>query len=577
MNNSFRSQSVVDHPAVPAQRVCLYLLLVMVVVGFGCSSPRPITGGKEADKPEEPVKPTAPEEPEVPPYHPPAMAEEISPYLTYSIETPYADIPDTPREFRGAWIATVDNIDWPSEPGLPVKQQKMELTAMMDRAKSLRMNAIILQVRPAADAFYHSPFEPWSVYLTGQQGKAPEPFYDPLQFAVKEAHRRGLEIHAWFNPFRAYHPSADGEGGLAPNHIKNLHPEMVVRYGSYYWLDPGQERVQQYSINIITDVVRRYDIDGVHLDDYFYPYPLRKSNGEHLTFPDARSYGQQGQRRRIEDRSEWRRQNVNNFIQRLNTEIKLIDPHVRFGISPFGIWRPGYPRQIKGFDAFNRIYADARKWLQEGWVDYLAPQLYWPIEKQSQSFPVLLEWWHQQNEKQRHLWPGIYTSKLNARADAWTVQEIERQIEITNHHRGATGSIHFSMKALMENRDGRDALSGLYPEEALIPATPWLDDHPPPRPTAEVLELSDRYVIQVEPKRDRGKETAVDMDPRHWVVKQRYGDQWETSIHPGWKERITLPPSNGHRPFTGAAITLVDELGNESEPYLVREVKIVTE
>lgn len=540
-----------------------------MVVAFGCSSPRPVITGEKSEEPKEKAEPSEPQKPEIPGLSKPEEAVAVGPYLTYTITSPYTEIPEVPREFRGAWIATVDNIDWPSEPGLSVEQQKEELKAMMDRAKSLNMNAIILQVRPAADAFYHSPFEPWSVYLTGKQGKAPEPFYDPLKFAVKEAHRRGLELHAWFNPFRAYHPSADGE--LAPDHIKNIHPEMVVRYGSYYWLDPGQERVQQYSINIIADVVRRYDIDGVHLDDYFYPYPLRKSNGEHLTFPDTRSYGQQGQRRGVHDRDDWRRKNVNDFIKRLNREIKLIDPHVRFGISPFGIWRPGYPQQIKGFDAFNRIYADARKWLQEGWVDYLAPQLYWPIEQQSQSFPVLLEWWHQQNDKQRHLWPGIYTSKLRSGSDAWSEGEIEEQIEITQNHQGSSGSIHFSMKALMQKKDGVQVLSGMYPKEALVPATSWLSDTPPPQPTAEVLDFNDRYLVRP------GLDTETDITPWLWVVKQRYGDYWETSIYPGWKRSIELPPANGHGPFTGAAISLVDELGNESIPYLVREIKIIAE
>lgn len=544
-------------------------IFIIVTILCGCSSPKPVITGEKPDKPKEQAEPREPGKPEIPGLSKPEEVVTISPSLTYRLTSPYTEIPEVPREFRGAWIATVDNIDWPSEPGLPVEQQKKELKAMMDRAKSLNMNAIILQVRPAADAFYHSPFEPWSVYLTGKQGKAPEPFYDPLKFAVKEAHLRGLELHAWFNPFRAYHPSADGE--LAPDHIKNLHPEMVVQYGSYYWLDPGQERVQQYSINIIADVVRRYDIDGVHLDDYFYPYPLRKSNGEHLTFPDTRSYGQQGQQKRIDDRDDWRRKNVNDFIERLNREIKLIDPHVRFGISPFGIWRPGHPQQIKGFDAFNRIYADARKWLQEGLVDYLAPQLYWPIEQRSQSFPVLLEWWHQQNEKQRHLWPGIYTSKINSGSDAWPEREIEEQIEITQNHQGSTGSIHFSMKALMHHADSVQVLSGMYPEEALVPATYWLSDTPPPQPRVEVLDFNNKYVVRPRV----GKE--ADITPWLWVVKQRYGDHWETNIHPGWKQSITLPPANGYGPFTGAAISLVDELGNESIPYLVREIKIIAE
>lgn len=544
----------------------LIVFFFAAAVFFGCSTPRSAMNEAPANETEEREEQDEQQQPGV------GLpdGDQIRPYLTYSLESSYSDIPETPREFRGVWIATVDNIDWPSEPGLPVQQQKEELRVMMDRAVFLNMNAIILQVRPAADAFYHSPFEPWSVYLTGKQGKAPEPFYDPLKFAVKEAHQRGLELHAWFNPFRAYHPSAKGE--LAPDHIKNLHPEMVVEYGNYYWLDPGQERVQQHSINIIADVVRRYDIDGVHLDDYFYPYPQRKTNGEFLSFPDVQSYGQQAQRKRIQSREEWRRQNVNSFIERLNSEIKLIDPKIRFGISPFGIWRPGHPEQIKGLDAFNRIYADARKWLQEGWVDYLAPQLYWPIDQESQSFPVLLEWWHQQNLKQRHLWPGIYTSQLRSRTNSWPEREIEEQIRITQNHQGTTGSIHFSMKSLMQSSDSVRVLAELYPEKALVPATPWLSDTLPPTPSVDVQERGDRYLIK--PKVNSESEY---MRPWLWVVKQRYGDHWETNIHPGWKKNIMLPQANGHGAFNGAVISLVDDLGNESEPYLVREIKITAE
>lgn len=541
----------------------IWLSFIMIIV-FGCSSPRSVITEEPEDEPVEETEPDEPEE-DVREEEPVKTEKSDSIYVI----TSYTDVPDTPREFRGAWIATVDNIDWPSEPGLSVDQQKGELIEMLDRAKALNLNAIILQVRPAADALYHSPFEPWSEYLTGQQGKAPEPFYDPLKFAIKEAHRRGLELHAWLNPFRAYHPSAEGD--LAPDHIKNMHPEMVVRYDHYYWLDPGQEKVRQYSIDIIADIVRRYDIDGVHLDDYFYPYPQRNSNGQFIPFPDNQSYDLYTQYNSTLKREDWRRQNVNRFIEQLNREIKLIDPHIRFGISPFGIWRPGYPRQIKGFDAFDRIYADARKWLREGWIDYLAPQLYWPIGEEAQSFPVLLEWWHRQNYKGRHLWPGIYTSKFNSKSDLWPENEIEQQLRIIQNHKGTTGGIHFSMKALMQDSDKADKISSdLYPVKALVPATDWLSQTAPPKPSAEVQKVDDSYVI-----RPHVNEEA-DFEPWLWVVKQRYGTHWEIEVYPGWKRSIDLPESSAKGPFNGAVISAVDEVGNESSPCLVREIKITS-
>lgn len=335
-----------------------------------------------------------------------------------------AKVPEILREFRAVWVASVDNIDWPSEPGLPVARQKAELRALMDRAALLNMNAIILQVRPSADALYRSPYEPWSEYLTGEQGKAPEPLYDPLEFAIKEAHRRGLELHAWFNPFRAYHYAA--KSGFSSDHIKNTCPELVLDYGRYYWLDPGQKEARQYSINVIMDVVRRYDIDGVHLDDYFYPYAELDEEGKAIPFPDSTSYARYVEEYGLMELGDWRRQNVNRFVEHLKKEIKKEKPDVRFGISPFGIWRPGYPEQIEGFDAYNHIYADSRKWLREGWIDYFTPQLYWPIEQISQSYPALLQWWHQQNYYQRHLWPGNYTSRVGKLSDnAWSSSEIE--------------------------------------------------------------------------------------------------------------------------------------------------------
>ncbi|GAA5521005.1 family 10 glycosylhydrolase [Aliifodinibius salicampi] len=469
------------------------------------------------------------------------------------------EIPKTPREFRGAWIATVDNIDWPSDSGLTVSEQKKELRAIMDRAVLLNLNAIIFQVRPSADAFYNSPYEPWSAYLTGKQGEPPEPYYDPLKFAVEEAHRRGLELHAWFNPFRAHHPAA--RGPLAPNHIRNRKSDLVVSYGSYLWLDPGKEEARQYSIDVIADVVRRYDIDGVHLDDYFYPYPAKSNSGQSIGFPDYASYAKFRDKTTSGNRNEWRRENINTFVKRLNEEIKLIDPKVRFGISPFGIWRPGHPEQIEGFDAYNEIFADARKWLREGWVDYLTPQLYWPISQQAQSFPVLLEWWQQQNIKNRHLWPGLYTSKLLSTSDGWSSEEIAEQIQIIRNQPGAEGAIHFSMKALMQNPDqisGR-LMDKVYTSSALVPSTDWLPGGLPEKPDAELEKVGNQFVLTLNTTKDSWL----------WVVKKKFGNRWETDIYPGWKQSIAIPETFEGNTFSGAVVTVVNELGKESTSQIL--------
>ncbi|HYW34496.1 MAG TPA: family 10 glycosylhydrolase, partial [Balneolaceae bacterium] len=331
------------------------------------------------------------------------------------------NIPKTPREMRGVWIATVKNMDWPSKPGLPVARQKAELRAMLNKAAKLKMNTVFFQVRPAADAFYKSPYEPWSYFLTGKQGRPPQPYYDPLKFAIKEAHRRGLRLQAWFNPFRAYHPAEPKH--FAPKSIINTHPGWVVKYGPYYWINPGIKAARRYVIKVILDVAKRYNIDGIHLDDYFYPYPRKNSNGQKIPFPDGKTYRKYVKKHGQIKRGNWRRQNIDDFVKQLHDTLNKADPKISFGISPFGIWQPGHPAQIKGYNAYAEIYADSRRWLRNGWVDYLAPQLYWSVEKKAQSFPVLLKWWEKQNFFNRHIWPGIHTSKVGK---SWSASEIRR-------------------------------------------------------------------------------------------------------------------------------------------------------
>jgi uncharacterized lipoprotein YddW (UPF0748 family) len=289
---------------------------------------------------------------------------------------------------------------------------------------------------------YDSKIEPWSEYLTGAMGKAPEPFYDPLAFAIEEAHRRGMELHAWFNPYRALHKSHTGN--ISREHISKTHPELVRSYGEYLWLDPGERDVQEHSLRVVMDVVKRYDIDGVQFDDYFYPDP----SGVNRDFPDQASWQKYGAGGKL-SRADWRRENVDAFIHSVYTSIKAAKPWVKFGVAPFGIWHPGDPPQITGFDPYNKLFADSRKWLMNGWVDYFSPQLYWPIEQKEQSFPVLLNWWAQQNAEHRHLWPGLSASA--AVFHEWRAGEIPDQIRLERKQPGSDGYLFYNATSLLTN------------------------------------------------------------------------------------------------------------------------------
>ncbi len=374
-----------------------------------------------------------------------------------------------PREFRAVWVATVANIDWPSKPGLPVEKQKQEALAILDTVQKLNMNAVVFQVRPHCDAFYQSNLEPWSYYLTGTQGQAPNPFYDPLKFWIEEAHKRGLELHAWFNPYRAHHPKG---GEVSKVSVVNTRPEIVKKLEKgYYWLDPAKKETQDYSFNVVMDVLRRYDVDGIHFDDYFYPYPSYNNN---KNFPDEDTWQAYLQAGGTLSRKDWRRNAVNTFIQKLYREIKKEKPWVKFGLSPFGLYRPGQPPSISGFDQYDVLYADARLWLNEGWLDYFTPQLYWPINQIKQSFPVLLGWWTRENKRGRHVWPGLYAGKMKG---AEGVDELTNEIMISRGFvpEGA-GQVLFSMKAFMDTSAvlNMALLNGPYHKQALVPASPWL-------------------------------------------------------------------------------------------------------
>jgi uncharacterized lipoprotein YddW (UPF0748 family) len=468
-------------------------------------------------------------------------------------------IPPKPaREFRAAWVATVANIDWPSTKGLSTADQKSELVRILDRAAQLKLNVVILQVRPACDALYASSIEPWSEYLTGTMGQPPSPFYDPLAFAVEEAHKRGLELHAWFNPYRARLLPA--KSPAAPNHVSNTRPQLVRQYGKFLWLDPGEKEVQDYSLSVVMDVVRRYDIDGVHFDDYFYPYKEQGPSGSDMDFPDATSWQHFGAGGKL-NREDWRRENVNVFIERVYGSIKASKPWVKFGISPFGIWRPGQPPQITGYDAYAKLYADSRKWLANGWLDYFAPQLYWAIDPPEQSFPALLKWWAGQNPKGRLLTPGLDSTKASGR---WKPAEIVNQIRLTRRQTGVSGHIHWNMKSLMHNNALGEALEGgVYEQSALVPASPWLGSARPatPRLTASHAQNGSALALHWAP----GSTERAWL----WLLQTRKNGDWSMEVLPEAHRSQTWKST----PPDVVALCAIDRNGNASAPAVIESRK----
>ena len=478
--------------------------------------------------------------------------------------------PDVAREFRAAWVATVDNIDWPSRKDLTTAQAQQELIAILDRAKELRMNALVFQVRPAADALYPSTLEPWSAYLTGAQGRAPSPAWDPLAFVVREAHARGIELHAWFNPYRARHPS--DKTPLDPSHIAVAQPSKVKRYGSYLWMDPGEPTVIEKSVAVVVDVVRRYDVDGVHIDDYFYPYKERDRRGVIIPFPDEPSYGAYTAKGGALPIDDWRRANVDTFVRQMYERVKAVKPWVKVGISPFGIWRPGYPADVRGFDSYAELYGDSRKWLREGWLDYASPQLYWPIGKVGQPYPSLLRWWAGENVKGRHMWPGNYTSRVGS-GGAWTADELVNQIDVTRRQGNATGNVHFSMSVFMPKGAGtgaaraeRDSLAvrlmrESYAVPALVPASPWLSSGSrAPIAAPAVREERDPRT---------GATFLVANVPATQVARSRIisrwdGRVWTSDVQPSNGNALTLAISATAGEGVGYWISWTDRVGVES-------------
>ncbi|WP_026836842.1 glycoside hydrolase family 10 protein [Gillisia sp. JM1] len=539
-------------------KIILALLFVSLTLLSACSAKKAVTKTPEKPKHEVPevLNKNVPERP----IHSVEIIEKPE------IEEPIAELkdrkgPTAMREFRAAWVATVANINWPSKSGLSTAQQQKEALALLDYLKDHNFNAVIFQARPQADALYKSDLEPWSFFLSGEQGKAPDPYYDPLEFWVNEAHNRGMELHVWLNPYRAHHSTG---GVVGPKSTVKMHPEFMVSLkNGMWWMDPSKQTTQDHSAAVVMDIVKRYDIDGIHFDDYFYPYA---SYNKGQDFPDSESYQAYLKTGGKLTKPDWRRDEVNGFVERIYKDIKAEKPEVKFGISPFGIWRPGFPKSISGLDQYNELYADAKLWLNKGWIDYFTPQLYWKINQTAQSFPVLLGWWESENTEKRHLWPGI---NIDFGGDTKNVDETINQIMLT---RGmlpdSKGAVHWSIGSLLKYPIiSKGLIDGPYKNEALIPASPWLNKKSPAAPKTQIISEGGKINI--------AWEKADTQEISNWVVYYKYASSWEYKILSGKETNLDIDKlliENGKKiPLLAVGVTAVGRTGNESD---FKEIKL---
>ena len=465
-----------------------------------------------------------------------------------------ADVTPT-RYLRGAWMATVTNTDWPSRSGLTADQQRQEFLHWLDVIQQAHFNAIFVQVRPMGDVFYPSELNPWSAYLTGVQGQ--DPGYDPLAFMVGEAHKRNIELHAWFNPYRV---SLEGDlSKLAVNNPARLHPDWVVTYGGKLYYNPGLPEVRQLLVQSVLEVVWKYDIDGVHLDDYFYPYPVAGQD-----FPDDVTYQQYGAAT-FAQKADWRRDNVNRQIKDLAQAIKQQKPWVQFGVSPFGIWRNQQSdpagSDTQGFEGYSGLYADVRTWVKQNWLDYVAPQLYWSIDYALADYRKLLPWWADV-VKGTHvvLYIGQAAYRVGSQDTGWSdPQELSRQLQLNLEYTAVKGSLFFSIHFLESNQlDWRDTLvNTLYRYPAIVPMALSVPRPAPPAPLLAPLQRSasgitlrwfdkptqtEQQIVSYAIYRfpgDNGNHTACDFEQPQFLIatlhKQVEGQQSfvDTTVEPG--------------------------------------------
>lgn len=350
---------------------------------------------------------------------------------------------------RAEWISSVTNIDWPSAPGLSIDEQKAEYITLLDQATANKLNAVFVQVRPTADAFWPSPYEPWSHWLTGQQGQ--DPGYDPLAFMVDQAHQRGLEFHAWFNPYRVS-MQAD-PNALVPEHPARQHPEWIFEYGGQLYYNPGVPEARTFVTDAIMHAVQNYDIDGVHLDDYFYPYPV---DGEEI--PDSETFAEHGAG--FDNIEDWRRENINLLVSELDKRIHAAKPDAKFGISPFGIWRNKASdpagSNTNGMESYSAIYADSRAWVINGWVDYINPQIYWHLGHPNADYAALVPWWADTvagTDVELYIGQGAY----KVGEQNWDAAELSEHLTFNKDYPEVVGDVYFSATSLTSN--AKDAMA----------------------------------------------------------------------------------------------------------------------
>lgn len=475
------------------------------------------------------------------------------------------------REVRAFWIVTLDNKDFPSQPGLSNEMQREELRNILDYHQKQGMNTAIFQIRPSADAFYASSIEPWSEWLMGQQGQAPQPFYDPLAFLVEECHQRNMELHVWLNPYRVVYNVELSDVKAQP--LMRKHSDWLITYGKHQQLNPGLPEVRSYILSVIMDVVRRYDVDGIQFDDYFYPYKIWKKE-----FPDESTFRRYGQGFR--DKSDWRRDNVSQLIKMVHDSLQQTKPHIKFGISPMGVWRniqddPRGSDTQAGQPSYDYLGADVLAWLEEGWIDYVAPQLYWSIGHPRADYATLVKWWSK-NTFGRHLYIGQAFYKINQDDDKkwYRSSEIPDQIRLNRTYPEVSGSIFFRAKNLMDNpRGATDSLgTNFYAFPALIPTMPWKDKIAPNVPQSlRKIRTPKRVLLKWE-----APEIAKDGEIAHYYIVYRFTNdenpnisqtQNIVSIQKETQFVEKKPSETGEYIY---AITALDRLHNESEPTFLR-------
>jgi uncharacterized lipoprotein YddW (UPF0748 family) len=416
------------------------------------------------------------------------------------------------REMRAVWIATVANIDWPSQRNLTSKAQRIEMRKLLDDLVKNNMNTIVIQIRPTADAFYPSALEPWSHWLTGKQGVKPNPYYDPLQFVIEEAHKRCIDVHVWLNPYRV--TNSESLSVLNKNHLYFKNKDLFVKYGDKYYFEPGLDETREFLNRVVEDVVERYDVDAVHFDDYFYPY--RVANEE---FPDEATFRKFPRGFAPNQKDDWRRNNVNLVIAELQQTIKSIKPWVEFGISPFGVWRnnsvdPRGSATEAGVQNYDDLYADILKWLNDGTIDYVVPQLYWEIGKKRADYEVLVKWWSE-NSVGKNLYIGLYNSQLGSpdANSAWrNGNEVVRQLNMNKLYPQVDGAVYFSAKQFVKNKLGlNDSLqNNFYKYPALCPINRNITGEASAQPQniRIVKDGKDAYLIWDEVNEEGGCQTA---------------------------------------------------------------------